>query len=67
MTEQEKEYRVERLVNAMKERNEETRGCLTTSELGRPLGLTAQGVYRANGNIRCIRYGHRAAWKGCGK
>ena len=46
MTEQEKEYRVMRLVNAAKDRHEETRGCLTTTELGRPLGLTASGVYK---------------------
>ena len=46
MTEQEKEYRIMRLVNAAKDRNEETAGCLTTTELGRPLGLTASGVYK---------------------
>ena len=46
MTEQEKEYRLMRLVNAAKDRNEETAGCLTTTELGRPLGLTASGVYK---------------------
>lgn len=46
MTEQEKEYRIMRLVNAVKEKNETTRGCLTTTELGRPLGLTARGVYK---------------------
>ena len=46
MTEQEKEYRIMRLVNAAKDRNDETAGCLTTTELGRPLGLTASGVYR---------------------
>ena len=57
MTEQEKEYRVMRLVNVAKDRNKETRGCLTTTELGRPLGLTASG------NIRCIQYGLQVAWK----
>ena len=46
MTEQEKEYRLMRLVNAAKDRNDETAGCLTTTELGRPLGLTASGVYK---------------------
>ena len=46
MTDKEKESRVMRLVNAAKERNEETAGCLTTTELGRPLGLTASGVYK---------------------
>lgn len=59
MTEQEKEYKVERLVNAMKERNEETRGCLTTSELGRPLGLTAQGVYRELCRLGVLYYSQR--------
>jgi len=48
MTEKDKEKgnRVMRLVNAVKERNEETSGCMTTTELGRPLGLTASGVCR---------------------
>jgi len=46
MTEQEKEYRLMRLVNAAKDRNKETHGCLTTTELGRPLGLSASGVYK---------------------
>ena len=46
MTDKEKENRVMRLVNAVKDRNEETSGCLTTTELGRPLGLTASGCTR---------------------
>ena len=46
MTEQEKEYKAERLINAMKERNEETRRCLTTTELGRPLGMTGSEMYK---------------------
>ncbi len=46
MTDKEKENRVMRLVNAAKDRNGETAGCLTTTELGRPLGLTASGVYK---------------------
>ena len=46
MTGKEKEYNVMPLVNAVTERNNETRGCLTTTELGRPLGLTASGVYK---------------------
>lgn len=43
MTDKEKENKVMRLVNAAKERNKETSGCLTTTELGRPLGLMASG------------------------
>ena len=46
MTEKEKKYRTERLLNIMKECNEMTTECLTTTELGRPLGMTAREVYK---------------------
>ena len=46
MTEEEKEYRLMCLVNAVKEKNETTRGCLTTAQLGRTLGMTAPEVYK---------------------
>lgn len=56
MTDKEKENRVMRLVNAVKDRNEETSGCLTTTELGRPLGLTASGVYKELCRIGVLCY-----------
>ena len=59
MTEKEKEYRVMRLVNAVTKRNAETRSCLTTSELGRPLGLTARGVYKELCRLGVLYYGQR--------
>ena len=46
MTEKEKEYRTERLLKITAECNEMTSECLTTTELGRPLGMTAKEVYK---------------------
>ena len=57
MTEKEKEYRTERLLSAMKERNEETRNCLTATELGRPLGMTASEVYKELCRLGILYYG----------
>ena len=57
MTEKEKEYRTERLLSAMKERNAETRNCLTTTELGRPLGMTASEVYKELCRLGILYYG----------
>lgn len=59
MTEQEKEYRLMRLVNAVKEKNETTRGCLTTTELGRPLGMTASEVYKVLCRLGVLYYANR--------
>ena len=59
MTEHEKEYRLMRLVNAVKEKNETTRGCLTTAELGRPLGMTASEVYKALCRRGVLYYANR--------
>ena len=59
MTEHEKEYRLMRLVNAVKEKNETTRGCLTTAELGRPLGMTASEVYKALCRLGVLYYANR--------
>ena len=44
MTDKEKENRVMRLVNAAKDRNEETEGCLTTalSQAGQPITITPE-------------------------
>ena len=46
MTEKEKEYRTERLLNIMKECNEQTRDCVTTTQLGRQLGMSARELYK---------------------
>ena len=59
MTEQEKEYRLMRLVNAVKEKNETTRGCLTTAQLGRTLGMTAPDVYRELCRLGVLYYANR--------
>jgi len=48
---------MECLLNAMKERNEETRSCLTTTELGRQLGMTAREVYRELCRLGILYYG----------
>ena len=48
-----------RLVDAVTKRNEETCGCLTTTELGRPLGLTASDVYKELCRLGVLYYGQR--------
>ncbi|KWW26896.1 MAG: hypothetical protein AUK63_2487 [bacterium P3] len=46
------------LVNIVKEENEKNRDCLTTSQLGRPLGLTAREVYEKLCSLGVLYYSH---------
>ena len=59
MTKKEKENRVLDLVNIVKEENEKNRDCLTTSQLGRPLGLTAREVYEELCRLGVLYYSRR--------
>ena len=46
MTEQEKEYRTERMVRAMAECNKLTMECRTTGQIARQLRMTVKQLYR---------------------
>jgi phage antirepressor YoqD-like protein len=46
MTEQEKEYRTERMVRAMVECNKLTMGCVTTGQVARRLKMSVKDLYK---------------------
>ena len=46
MTEQEKEYRTERMVRTMVECNKLTLGCVTTGQVARRLKMSVKALYR---------------------